>query len=500
MGKRAIKRILIVLSILCVIILLAYTIFRGITTLKVTSTKRAIEKEIQKIRELGEPTTVEELIPVEIPDNENAALVYNEAFNLQKELEKRYAEEWKYMPYDGPKKWEEITEEQKQKIRDLLFNDSQFLKYYQLLEKASDMKCQFLKRNDYEKGVNILLPHLALMRGCSRMLAAKARLQAEEGEIDSALNTCLTGLKVSKSLIDEPILISRLVRIAMDSIFLGQIEEVLNKGEAKTEIYMNLINEIKREREEKLIYSSLMGERLIFGTLEFPFALGYAQKELREMEQKKGRQISKEEIIEELCEIAGITGLGSEEKNTKESEEYKELKQKMKKTYAHSDNIVGDFFDNQNLYYLRAMAKIISLAKNKHYLDIRELLPGVDREIQNLPKEKAILVQLLMPALERSYLQEARIDAQLASAEIALACRIYKIKYGNYPFSLNQLAPEILSFLSLDPFTGKDFIYKRKGDGFLVYSLGDNCKDDGGNCGKPNKWTGDFDIVFEIKK
>jgi len=37
-----------------------------------------------------------------------------------------------------------------------------------------------------------------------------------------------------------------------------------------------------------------------------------------------------------------------------------------------------------------------------------------------------------------------------------------------------------------------------KKEGFIVYSVGDNLRDDGGKWGKGrNKWVGDFDIVWE---
>jgi len=32
----------------------------------------------------------------------------------------------------------------------------------------------------------------------------------------------------------------------------------------------------------------------------------------------------------------------------------------------------------------------------------------------------------------------------------------------------------------IDPFTGKPLVYRREGEGFIVYSLGTNQKDDGG--------------------
>lgn len=61
--------------------------------------------------------------------------------------------------------------------------------------------------------------------------------------------------------------------------------------------------------------------------------------------------------------------------------------------------------------------------------------------------------------------------------------------------TLNQLTPEILPALPLDPFTGKDYIYRKKEKGFIVYSVGEDLKDDGGVEEKGLK----PDIVWEDK-
>ena len=42
--------------------------------------KQELEAEVEKIRVAGEPMTLEEIIPPEVPDEENAALVYQDAF------------------------------------------------------------------------------------------------------------------------------------------------------------------------------------------------------------------------------------------------------------------------------------------------------------------------------------------------------------------------------------------------------------------------------------
>ncbi|MBC8235640.1 hypothetical protein H8E77_39340 [bacterium] len=62
---------------------------------------------------------------------------------------------------------------------------------------------------------------------------------------------------------------------------------------------------------------------------------------------------------------------------------------------------------------------------------------------------------------------------------------------------LNELVPEIVPKLPLDPFIGKDFVYRREEEGFIIYSLGENAEDDGGKLGELDK-SGDFDIGWKF--
>jgi hypothetical protein len=64
----------------------------------------------------------------------------------------------------------------------------------------------------------------------------------------------------------------------------------------------------------------------------------------------------------------------------------------------------------------------------------------------------------------------------------AIALKRYQLKHGNYPPNLNALVPEFLSTVPLDPVDGQSLRYRLNADGtFLLYSVGPNGKDDGGN-------------------
>lgn len=147
-----------------------------------------LDEELQKLKQAGIPTTIEELNLPEIPDSENGALVYKEAFKLIDNLVQKYRKEFEYMPYNGrvsggwdktPEEWKkEIAdlfpshpslspedrgdpEEWKKKIIDLILHNPEFAKVYQLLGKASGMKCDFIQKKVLETNLADLISNLA---------------------------------------------------------------------------------------------------------------------------------------------------------------------------------------------------------------------------------------------------------------------------------------------------------------------------------------------------
>lgn len=64
--------------------------------------------------------------------------------------------------------------------------------------------------------------------------------------------------------------------------------------------------------------------------------------------------------------------------------------------------------------------------------------------------------------------------------QLGLALAAFRHDRGEFPASLDALAPGYLKSVPLDPFTDKPFHYRRDGAGYLLYSVGENGKDDGG--------------------
>jgi hypothetical protein len=86
--------------------------------------------------------------------------------------------------------------------------------------------------------------------------------------------------------------------------------------------------------------------------------------------------------------------------------------------------------------------------------------------------------------------------------QVALALKAYHAKHRVYPERLDALRQYPGWKLPEDPFSGKDFGYRRHGLGFVLYSWGDDLDDDKGRpLGTPGTASNivpDGDIVWEF--
>ncbi len=90
-----------------------------------------------------------------------------------------------------------------------------------------------------------------------------------------------------------------------------------------------------------------------------------------------------------------------------------------------------------------------------------------------------------LPALGQVNAAFQRAAARESVLKLALACQIYYRLRGDWPVRLDDLKPEILLDLPADPLgrSGETFLMKRDGDELIIYSVGWNGADDGGQVG-----------------
>jgi hypothetical protein len=96
---------------------------------------------------------------------------------------------------------------------------------------------------------------------------------------------------------------------------------------------------------------------------------------------------------------------------------------------------------------------------------------------------------------------EDRAAMQFDLIKLAFALAAYRADNGSYPAKLAELVPKYVAEVPKDIFNDSDLHYRQEGDGYLLYSVGVNGKDDGGrtydDCKNGENWD---DLVVHIHR
>jgi hypothetical protein len=91
-----------------------------------------------------------------------------------------------------------------------------------------------------------------------------------------------------------------------------------------------------------------------------------------------------------------------------------------------------------------------------------------------------VLMGVLTPTFDQAcnLEDEARMMHEIETLAVALAC--YHAENGRWPAELKELCPSPLKTIPTDRFSVKPLVYRPSKDGYLLYSVGKNLRDDGG--------------------
>ena len=90
------------------------------------------------------------------------------------------------------------------------------------------------------------------------------------------------------------------------------------------------------------------------------------------------------------------------------------------------------------------------------------------------------LLSVLMPGVGGAVTHQESVATYLDLAKLSLALAACKGDKGRFPVALDALKGRYVNEIPADVFSGGPLIYKRTEKGYLLYSVGENMKDDGG--------------------
>ncbi len=115
------------------------------------------------------------------------------------------------------------------------------------------------------------------------------------------------------------------------------------------------------------------------------------------------------------------------------------------------------------------------------------LPPGTSRCLPAFDLDEVVhsapLARLTLPAYQQSDVATQRESVRRAVVPVMLGCQLHRRLHGDWPAKVEDLVPDILTELPQDPLgkSGELLRLKRDGEELLIYSVGANGIDDGGN-------------------
>ena len=297
-------------------------------------------------------------------------------------------------------------------------------------------------------GISLLLPDLQKMRQIAQALQERFRSEVEQRRFDDALVSAKTMFALARHMGDHPTLIGDLVGIAIASVAIAPLEEMLaqpgcpNLFWALTNLPQSLVSMEK----------GLEGERV------------FIQAELRDL--RDDRAMSEEEIKKLVKHIDYIRGF--EPDKLDKTRVWLDARIKDEKYLAQARVRLADYGLSPDRLARFPADQVILLDEKRAYEVERDeaikymKLPTWQAlsNIEKLkPTKEAVLFGGLVPALQKVRRAQGRLEQRLALLRHVEALRLHAAAHaGNLPESLEEIEVP----LPADPFTGKPFRYELK--------------------------------------
>ena len=422
LWRRILRGIGITAAVLIAVVVLVWSIWNYTAT-------KSLRNELAKIRAAGEPLTFKELkegLP-EIDEEENAGRYYAAALELQirKAISEVFSDDfYEYFRVPDDQKDKTVLE----KVGRILEANRDVL---ELLDRAANMpQCDWDSGIEY--GMVACMRPLGPIRSLAKLLSMRCKYLIINGDSDGAVNSIISALKMAGAQERQSILIVYLTRVGCVSLACSDIQYVLENSQP-SEATLTKLQQVLLERDQpQALVRVMMAERVYSNSLRI--------------------NVMHDDIKQQLREDGSMANLQDK----------------------WPVNICRSPFARQlTVGYLHDIAEFIEVA--------RKPWPGIYHASKKYAlRDKSLFGKILSPAWEKIVVQHGRCLALVRWARAAIAVHRYQRDNGKVSDTLQDLVPKYINAVPQDPFSGKEMLYKHDQSGYVIYSVGENLKDDGG--------------------
>jgi hypothetical protein len=321
-----------------------------------------------------------------------------------------------------------------------------------------------------------LLPELSPLKKIAGMTVWQAKLKAYDGHIEEAFDDLLVCYRAGRHLKGPRTLIEQLVGIGIQNLSMQNVLVILNNQEVDSQLLKNLQIQFEKLMAEDTYTISYEVERFC--------ALDFIQRCYTNNGRGSGHMIPSrvQEFMGAFDDFySNVAFLGSLAASIA-SADRQEISREFEKFYSTFEE-----WKTKTPWQL-----------HKENVDFEMGLGNWS----TLKQARYWPVSVLMPALGRVSEISYRLSADVKSTLTVIALLRYRQDTSDYPESLDGLvAAGYLKELPIDPYTDEPLIYRKTDGNFILYSVGPNFKDDGGQVyrdkkGKVKLWADEADAVF----
>lgn len=274
--------------------------------------------------------------------------------------------------------------------------------------------------------LSTLLPDLPHTRTAAALLRWDAVLASEDGDHSRAVDDVVAALNASRSIGDEPLLISQVIRIAARAIAAQSLERTVAQAELTEEQLLRLQTAWAADADEPLLLQGLRGDRAAYDTLFRNLADGTLTPDA----------------------LSGLWGSGVS---------FESYAWWLWRVRLHSERA----------YYVRWTTQAVEAARRPPH-EQGPLLAAL-----TLPEGSDMkLAPLFLPAAGKVAGAWHRSMAEARCAVVGIACERFRQQHKRWPDTLLELGPAFLPAVPLDPYSAEPLRYRKLDDGVVIHSIG----------------------------
>jgi len=408
------------------IVFLAFVVLiLAVRTVLTYTTAKKLESAITRLKTEGKCLSLNELEP-DCADEDNAALLW-------KGIEEMFIRDFD-MPATIDQPFIELFNGQPLSAEAKRLIEAAALKNRKAIEllRASAAKPCFKYNSQWQDVSRIEFPNAVKILRCQHLFLLSLVLEAERGNVSQALDGWTDGLRSVHLFLGEPFLINRLVSLAILKRQMLSLNTIVRNADIDPERLEYLL----------LLLDSMPLRETFLSILEWERVFGFGLFDI---------------IVRQNKDI-------------------------IKTPFAFINRSLSWLLRplvNETALFNLGLLELAEPAFRLPYFESKEDREQYKKKIESIPRRYRLFGDVA-PHFSATFVKETDREADLAVARVGLACRIFKSRSGRLPDRLAELSPDILKEIPIDPYTGASLIYKKNDDGFIVYSIGSNGKDDGG--------------------